>query len=184
MLGFSSAFIPRPRPTHEAGAVEPRKPRQRKEATSRRFLVQRQGYLRNSRRILEIGSQAVLVLDLSLTIRTRLEMADVMGECNLESGACGCAERNADIAQIDSRKGRRRRKHVHLTDAQRRRDICLFTPRRAAQHTTAHHTRRCGWSHLSAPQVVSFEPKVLPLRPPERVSHQQFMCDLLAGASA
>ena len=90
MLGFSSAFIPRPRPSHEAGA-EPRKPRQRKEATSRRFLVQRQGYLRNSRRILEIGSQAVLVLDLSLTVRTRLEMADVMGECILELSVWSCA---------------------------------------------------------------------------------------------
>jgi uncharacterized protein YcgL (UPF0745 family) len=52
--------------------------RQRKDATSRRFLVQRQGYLRNSRRILEIGSQAVLVLDLNLTVRTRLEIADIM----------------------------------------------------------------------------------------------------------
>ena len=78
MLGFSSAaFIPRPRPPVDSGG-EARKPRQRKDATSRRFLVQRQGYLRNSRRILEIGSQAVLVLDLNLTVRTRLEMADVM----------------------------------------------------------------------------------------------------------
>jgi len=78
MLGFSSAsFIPRPRPPHDSGG-DPKKPRQRKEATSKRFLVQRQGYLRNSRRILEIGSQAILVLDLSLTVRTRLEIADVM----------------------------------------------------------------------------------------------------------
>ena len=75
MLGFSSAaFIPRPRDSTQ----EQRKPRQRKDAMSKRFLVQRQGYLRNSRRILEIGSQAVLVLDLSLTVRTRLELADVM----------------------------------------------------------------------------------------------------------
>jgi hypothetical protein len=78
MLGFSSAsFIPRPRPLQDA-ATEPRKPQQRKEATSRRFLVQRQGYLRNSRRILEIGAHSVLVLDLGLTMRTRLELADVM----------------------------------------------------------------------------------------------------------
>ena len=40
--------------------------------------MQRQGYLRNSRRIFEIGSQAALVLDLSLSVRARLELADVM----------------------------------------------------------------------------------------------------------
>ena len=62
MLGFSSAaFYPRPRPTQDLSA-EPRKPRLPKDATSRRFLVRRQGYLRNSRRIFEIGSQAVVVL--------------------------------------------------------------------------------------------------------------------------
>ena len=77
MLGFSAAaFTPIRRPPQDSG--EPRKVRQRKDATSRRFLVQRQGYLRNSRRILEIGSQAVLVLDLNLTVRTRLEIADIM----------------------------------------------------------------------------------------------------------
>ena len=57
MLGFSSAtFIPRPRPPTDTGQAAA-KPRQRKEANSLRFLVQRQGYLRNSRRILEIGAQ-------------------------------------------------------------------------------------------------------------------------------
>ena len=39
MLGFSSAtFIPRPRPPQDSTA-EPRKPRLRKDVTSRRFLV-------------------------------------------------------------------------------------------------------------------------------------------------
>jgi len=58
MLGFSAAaFTPIRRPPQDSG--EPRKVRQRKDATLRRFLEHFQGYLRNSRRILEIGSQAV-----------------------------------------------------------------------------------------------------------------------------
>ena len=78
MLGFSSAaFYPRPRPTQDLSA-EPRKPRLPKDATSRRFLVRRQGYLRNSRRIFEIGSQAAVVLDLTLSVRSRVELSDVM----------------------------------------------------------------------------------------------------------
>jgi uncharacterized protein YcgL (UPF0745 family) len=78
MLGFSAgSFLPRP--GINAGKEKEAQPRVelRKSEGASRFLVQRQGYIRNARRILEVGPRHILVLDLFLAVRTQLDVADV-----------------------------------------------------------------------------------------------------------
>ena len=77
MLGFTAgSFLPRPGIAKIKEAPEARV-ELRKQAGASRFLVQRQGYLRNARRILEVGPKHILVLDLFLLVRTQLDVADV-----------------------------------------------------------------------------------------------------------
>ena len=77
MLGFSSAaFISRPKAIRED--LDSQHKHARKKESSRRFLVQRQGYLRNSKRIMELGAKSIAIFDLALNLRSEIDVSTIM----------------------------------------------------------------------------------------------------------
>eukprot|EP00960_Hanusia_phi_P076366 768551-Hanusia_phi.AAC.8 len=77
MLGFSSAtFISRPKAVRDDPDSQYKHARRRD--SSRRFIVQRQGYLRNSKRIMELGTTSVVVFDLALNLRSEIPVSNIM----------------------------------------------------------------------------------------------------------
>lgn len=76
MLGFGQASF-MARGSNKDAQKGKKEKEQRRGGAGKRFLVQRQGYLRSSRRILEMSEGSLWVLDLQMTIRHKFEVSDV-----------------------------------------------------------------------------------------------------------